>query len=84
MVEASVGYTLENEYVKYDVRVTSLVQIIKATLGLAGMVGVGYVLKAVFPGNAFWDMLRYALVAIWAILGAPFLFRSFLGYSRRN
>ena len=76
---AGVGYTLENEYVKYDVRATGLVQIIKVVLGLAGMVSVRYGLKAVFPSSAFWDMLRYAVVAMWATLGAPFLFKSFFG-----
>lgn len=75
---AGVGYTLENEYVKYDVSATVLVQIIKVILGLAGVVVVRYGLKAAFPGTAFWDMLRYAAVALWATLGAPFVFKSFL------
>lgn len=76
---AGVGYILESEYVKYDVRAPGSVQIIKVVLGFIGMMGIRYGLKALFPGNAFWDMLRYALIAIWATLGAPFLFKNFLG-----
>ena len=76
---AGVGYTLENEYVKYDVRATLLVQIIKVVLGLAGVIVVRYGLKVIFPGTAFWDMLRYAAVAMWATLGAPFVFKSIFG-----
>ncbi|HXL04620.1 MAG TPA: phosphatase PAP2 family protein [Bacillota bacterium] len=70
-----VGYTLEAEYVKYNVRAGLLTQVIKIALGLAGMMGVRYGLKAIFPGTAFWNMLRYAMVAVWATLGAPFVFK---------
>ncbi len=73
---ARVGYTLESEYVKYDVRATLPTQIIKIVLGLAGVIGIRYGLKAVFPGTAFWNMLRYAAVAVWATLVAPFVFKS--------
>lgn len=73
---AGVGYTLENEYVEYDVRATVPVHIIKIALGLAGIMGVRYGLKAVFPDTAFWNMLRYAIVAVWATLGAPFVFKT--------
>jgi len=76
MAGAGVGYSLENEYVKHDVRATVPVHIIKIAIGLAGVMGIRYGLKAVFPGTAFWDMLRYAAVAVWATLGAPFVFKS--------
>ena len=46
---------------------------------MAGLMGVRYGLKAVFPDTAFWDMLRYAAVAIWATLGAPFVFKKLFG-----
>jgi len=72
---AGVGYTLENEYVKYDVHAAVFVQIIKVALGLVGVIGIRYGLKAVFPGTACWDMLRYAVIAVWATLGAPFMFK---------
>ena len=72
---AGIGYTLESEYVKYDVRASLPVQVIKIVLGLAGVMGVRYGLKAVFPAAAFWNMLRYAAVAVWATLGAPFVFK---------
>jgi membrane-associated phospholipid phosphatase len=73
---AGVGYTLETEYVKYDVHASLPTQVIKIVLGLAGVMGVRYGLKAVFPGTAFWNMMRYAMVAVWATLGAPFVFKS--------
>ena len=65
---AGVGYTLESVYVKYDVRASLPIQAIKIVLGLAGVMAVRYGLKAVFPGTAFWNMLRYAMVAVWATL----------------
>lgn len=76
---AGVGYTLENEYVKYDVRESLLVHVIKVVLGLAGVLGVRYGLKVCFPDTAVWDMLRYAAVALWVTLGAPFVFKRLFG-----
>jgi membrane-associated phospholipid phosphatase len=76
---AGIGYTLEAAYVKYDVRASLPVHIIKVVLGLAGLMGVRYGLKAVFPYTAFWNMLRYAAVAVWATLGAPFVFKKLFG-----
>lgn len=76
---AGIGYTLEAAYVKYDVRAILPVQVVKVALGMAGLMGVRYGLKAVFPDTAFWDMLRYAAVAIWATLGAPFVFKKLFG-----
>ena len=75
MAGAGVGYTLESEYVKYDVRANLPTQVMKIVLGLAGVMAVRYGLKAVFPGTAFCNMLRYAVVAVWATLGAPFVFK---------
>jgi membrane-associated phospholipid phosphatase len=76
---AGIGYTLEAMYVKYDVRASLPVQVIKVVLGMAGLMGVRYGLKALFPNTAFWDMLRYAAVAVWATLGAPFAFKALFG-----
>ncbi len=76
---AGIGYTLENAYVKYDVRAGLPVQVVKVILGMAGLMGVRYGLKAVFPQAALWNMLRYAAVAIWATLGAPFVFKALFG-----
>jgi len=73
---AGIGYTLESAYVKYDVRASLPVQVVKVILGMAGLMGVRYGLKAVFPQAALWNMLRYAAVAIWATLGAPFVFKA--------
>ncbi len=76
---AGIGYTLEGAYVKYDVRASLPVQVVKVILGMAGLMGVRYGLKAVFPQAALWNMLRYAAVAIWATLGAPFVFKALFG-----
>ena len=76
---AGVGYTLENAYVKYDVRAGLPVQVVKVILGMAGLMGVRYGLKALFPQAALWNMLRYTAVAIWATLGAPFVFKTLFG-----
>jgi len=76
---AGIGYTLEAAYVRYDVRASLPIQVVKVALGMAGLMGVRYGLKAVFPDTAFWNMLRYLAVAVWATLGAPFVFKQLFG-----
>lgn len=71
-----VGYALEKEYVKYDVKASLLVQIVKVVSGLAILVGIRYGLKAILPAGSFWQMLRYAIMALWGTYGAPLMFKA--------
>lgn len=71
-----VGYALEKEYVKYDVRACLLLQVVKVVWGLAVLMGVRYGLKAILPEGSFWLMLRYAMMALWGTYGAPLMFKA--------
>ncbi|MEA4883384.1 MAG: phosphatase PAP2 family protein [Clostridia bacterium] len=71
-----VGHVIEDAYVKYDVRAGLPVQAAKVVLGLGALLGIRYGLKAIFPPHAFWNMLRYAIMALWGALGAPMAFKA--------
>jgi len=71
-----VGYALEKEYVKYDVRASFFIQVIKVVFGLAVLMGIRYGLKAILPEGSFWQMLRYAVMALWGTYGAPLVFKA--------
>ena len=71
-----VGYALEKEYVKYDVRACLLIQVVKVLWGLAVLMGIRYGLKAILPEGSFWQMLRYAVMALWGTYGAPLMFKA--------
>lgn len=69
------GYAIEKIYVKHDVKTNIQNKILKVLIGLIGVAIVYFGLKFVFPNNnLLLDSLRYALVALFAALGAPFLF----------
>lgn len=71
----AVAYALEKVYVKHNVSTTILNKILKVVIGLIGLALIYFGLKAIFPSNILlFDGLRYLMVALWAGVGAPFIF----------
>lgn len=74
----SVGYFIEKRYVKFDVRSDKFwKQIVKCVVGLGITLLIKEVFKLFLPKDIIMlsAFLRYFLVAIWASLGAPILFK---------
>ena len=74
----TLGYLIEKLYVKYDVKSGKLwKQIIKVLFGGAVAFALKEGLKYAFPANNIFlnGFLRYFLLAAWAALGAPFVFK---------
>lgn len=69
-----VGVTLEREWVKF--RSSGLVaqRASRFLTGLVVLLALYLGLKMVFPAGLFFRAVRYALVGLWASLGAPWLF----------
>lgn len=65
---------LEARFVRFDARATWLKQIVKFALGLAVLLALRFGLKAIFPEQAVFDLLRYALMGAWVSVGAPWVF----------
>lgn len=70
----SAGYALEKVYVKHDVNATIKVKLLKVIVGLLPLAAIYFGLSAILPKDGLASMFRYLLVALWAVLGAPYVF----------
>lgn len=69
-----VALVIENKYVRFATRAVLWKQIVKFALGLAVLLALRFGLKAIFPEQALFDLLRYALMGAWVGVGAPWVF----------
>lgn len=75
---AIVGHRVEELHIGYREQASMATQVVKAVVGVAGIFAVRYGLKAVFPEEAAWTMVRYIAVALWITAGAPYVFTALL------
>lgn len=74
------GYIIEPKYIKYDVKAKFIYQILKLIFGIAVLACIRAVLKAALPKDVISDFIRYFLMGIWVIIGAPYVFTKFKKY----
>ena len=74
-----IGYILESKYVQYEVKNTKLKQLIKLVLGLGILIALKSGLKEMLPISIFSDFFRYFIIGLWITVGAPCIFKRFLG-----
>jgi len=74
-----IGYIIETKYVQFDVRATKLNQLIKLVFGLSILIILKSTLKEILPINIFADFFRYFVIGLWITLGAPYIFKRFMG-----
>lgn len=70
----SIGYAIEKVYVKHEVEASPKAKVLKVLVGLIPLALIYFGLSAIMPKTGIMTTLRYAIVVIWAILGAPFVF----------
>ena len=69
-----VGLPIEEKFIRFDARTDWLKQIIKFVIGLAVLLALRFGLKAIFPEQALFDLIRYAAMGLWVSIGAPWVF----------
>lgn len=80
------GYYVEKVYIKYDVKASFWIQVLKVVLGLVTVLAIKEGLKFVLPYSIleetnpttldlFLDFIRYLMIGVWAAAGAPFVFK---------
>jgi membrane-associated phospholipid phosphatase len=74
LLGAGISYLLENRLVKMKLAAKWGKRAVAFVLGLGGVIVVQIGLKAIFPEHDLFDALRYALIAVWGFLAAPYLF----------
>lgn len=71
---AIVGYVLESQFVKFEIKTSIIAKIGALLVGLAGLLLIKEGIKLILPNDAWSDFLRYGLLALWTIYLAPQLF----------
>lgn len=75
MTGFAIGWYAERRWIRFDVRASLPIQILKTVVGigvlLAIQAGTKSPLHAMLPSAQVADTLRYALVALWATCGMP-------------
>jgi undecaprenyl-diphosphatase len=80
------GYYIEKEYVRYDVKASFWIQVLKVVFGLVVAIAIKEGLKFIFPYSLteetdptnfdlFFDFIRYLMIGVWAAAGAPWVFK---------
>ncbi len=77
---AAAGLVLARRYVSFSVSGPWWQRLVRFLIGIIVLFGLYLGLKAVFPpdgtaAGAMFRFLRYALIGVWLVLGAPWLFR---------
>ncbi len=68
------GLPIEEKYIRFDAHANWSKQIIKFVIGIAVLLALRLGLKAIFPAQALFDLIRYAAIGAWASVGAPWVF----------
>lgn len=73
------GYFLEKRYVQYEVKEIWWVQLLKFFIGIIGALIIKEGMKPLFAligDHYIFDLIRYFLVALWASVGAMYVFKA--------
>jgi undecaprenyl-diphosphatase len=68
------GLPIEEKFIRFDARTDWLKQLVKFVIGLAVLLALRFGLKAIFPEQALFDLIRYAAMGLWVSIGAPWVF----------
>lgn len=69
-----IGVTLEAEWIHFSSAGPWAKRVTRFLAGLIVLLGLYFGLKAVFPEGLLFRVVRYALIGLWASLGAPWMF----------
>ena len=69
-----VGLPIEAKWVRFEVHGQVWKQTAKFALGVAILLAIRFGLKAIFPEQPLFDLIRYAMMGLWTSLGAPWVF----------
>ena len=70
------GYLMESRCIHYCVEASCSQQIAKMGIGLAGLLVLRFLLKAILPAGLLCNFISYTGMVLWMTAGAPFLFHS--------
>ncbi len=72
-----IGYSLETNFIRFDVKAPVWKQVVKFILGIVVVLVLKEGLKLLFPQAPVFDFLRYLILGLWITVGAPLIFGLF-------
>ncbi|OIJ10220.1 phosphoesterase PA-phosphatase [Anaerobacillus arseniciselenatis] len=84
LLGAGVGYILESKFVKMEISASFIRKGIAFMIGLVGMFAIQEGFKFVFPDMFIFDFIRYALIGLWGLFLAPYIFVLFKIYDKEE
>jgi len=72
-----IGYSLETNFIQFDVKAPAWKQVLKFILGIVVVLVLKEGLKQLFPQAPIFDFLRYLILGLWITVGAPLVFHLF-------
>ena len=78
MVGFICGMIIEQQWVKFDVKASLKQNIAKVLFGLLIVVVIKVFFKTILPASDLGDLIRYSLIGLWVIAGAPYCFKKFI------
>ncbi len=70
-----IGFVLEQRYISFSTKASIKSQILKVVVGLGGLIIIASGLKVALPVVTIFDALRYMIIVLWIIAGAPYIFK---------
>ena len=81
---ALLSLVVQQRYLPFKVAGPLTMQLAKIAIGLAGVFLLRFGLKLVLPATLWAEWLRYGILGVWIILGAPAIFRLLFGLPARG
>ncbi len=72
------GMIVEQKWINFDVQANLKQNILKVLIGLLVVVAIKVFLKPILPAGNLGDLIRYALIGLWVIAGAPYCFKKLI------
>ncbi|MCM1988411.1 phosphatase PAP2 family protein [Oceanirhabdus seepicola] len=78
MIGFILGMIIEQKWIKFDVKANLKQNIMKVLIGLLILVVIKVFFKTILPVGNLGDFIRYGLIGLWVIAGAPYCFKKLM------
>jgi len=73
----TLGYLVEQRFIRFKEKARLLVQVLKVSFGIAVLCALRLVLKSILPELLIADYIRYLILILWVTTLAPLIFKRF-------
>jgi membrane-associated phospholipid phosphatase len=74
LLGSGIAYLIEGKYIRMSLKTAVWKKTVAYVIGMLGLFALQVGIKSILPEVAISDFIRYGIMALWAILGAPWFF----------